>query len=86
MRRSITSQVPRKIWRMSADAPLGEIVEIDPAREVSVVARADPPALDIDEWPTTDWQASSYDLLTGCEVKDYTARIPDRVFNALFKD
>ena len=82
MRRSIPTH-PRKVWRMSADAPLGEIVEIGPAREV---ARADPPAVGIDEWPATDWQASSYDLLTGCEVKDYTARIPERVFNALFKD
>ena len=83
MTRSSTAHLPRKIWRMSADAPLGEIVEIDPAYEV---VKADAARLDIDEWPVTDWQSSSYDLLTGCEVKDYTARIPDRVFNALFKD
>ena len=83
MTRSSNAHLPRKIWRMSADAPLGEIVEIDPAREV---AKPNPPLLDIDEWPVTDWQASSYDLLTGCDVKDYTARLPDRVFNALFRD
>ena len=74
---------PRKVWRMSASAPLGEVVEIDPAREV---AKREPSLLDIEDWPETDWQASSYALLSGCQVKDYTARIPDRVFNALFKD
>jgi len=83
MTRSSTAHVPRKIWRISADAPFGEIVEIDPARGV---AKPDPPLLDIDEWPETDWQASSYDLLTGCDVRDYTARLPDRMFNGLFKD
>ena len=83
MSRSNTAHVPRKIWRMSADAPLGEIVEVDRDGEPAKPAL---PLLDIEEWPVTDWQSSSYDLLTGCDVKDYTARIPDRVFNALFKD
>jgi hypothetical protein len=38
------------------------------------------------EWPEADWQSSSYALLSGCQVKDYTDRMSDRVFDALFKD
>lgn len=68
---------------MTADAPWGEIVEVDAAREV---AKSETLLLDIDDWPAADWHSSSWDLLTGCDVKDYTARLPDRVFNALFKD
>ena len=73
--------VRRKIWRMSANAPLGEVVEVDPAADI-----VKPSTFDSRDWPATDWQSSSYALLTGCQVKDYTERIPDRVFNALFKD
>jgi hypothetical protein len=83
MSRKSTAPAARTVWRMSTSVPLGEIVRIDPAGEV---VKPDPRLLGIDDWPETDWQASSYDLLMGCRVKDYTARIPDRVFNALFKD
>ena len=78
-RKRSTSTVSRKVWRMSANAPLGEIVSSDPlAKPGSHAERA--------EWPEADWQASSYALLSGCQVKDYTERIPDRVFDSLFKD
>jgi hypothetical protein len=83
MSQKSTAPVPRKIWRMSADAPSGEFVELGPAGEV---AKTEPAPLDTGDWPVTDWQSSSYALLSGCQVKDYTERIPDRVFNALFKD
>jgi hypothetical protein len=74
-----TPSVPRKVVRTNADAAPSDFVEFD--------ATTDPSPLDAKEdWPVTDWQSSSYALLTGCQVKDYTARIPDRVFNALFKD
>jgi hypothetical protein len=68
---------------MSADAPMGEIVEAGPADDG---AKPHLPSMEIDDWPETDWHASSYDLLSGCEVKDYTGRSPNRVFNALFND
>ena len=83
MARNSTRPGPRKVWRMTASAPLGEVVEIDTADDG---AKPERPPLNIDEWPETDWQASSFDLLNGCEVKDYTGRIPVRVFNGLFKD
>jgi hypothetical protein len=30
------------------------------------------------------WQASSFDLLTGCRTRDVTDTIPDNVFDELF--
>lgn len=81
MSKSSTAPVARRVWRMSANAPLGEIVELDRGAEVG---NRTPPSSDVDDWPETDWQTSSYDLLTGCRVKDYTGRIPDRVFKGLF--
>ena len=84
MSQNSTGPRPRRIWRMSASAPLGEIVEVEAPKSG---ARPNEPQLDIDEWwPEADWQSSSFDLLNGCEVKDYTGRLPDRVFNALFRD
>ena len=81
-RKRSTSPVSRKVWRMSANAPLGEIVSSDPLAEVAKPGSH----VEHTEWPEADWQASSYALLSGCQVKDYTERIPDRVFDALFKD
>ena len=78
-----TAPVARKVWRMSANAPLGEIVQVDPSRQA---ANQDAAETEFEDLPETGWQESSYALLSGCQVKDYTSRIPDRVFNALFKD
>ena len=72
---------PRKVWRNSANAPLGEIVKIESTRAQETISE------DADEWPGEgDWRSSSYALLTGLEVKDYTDRIPPRVLDRLFKD
>jgi hypothetical protein len=67
---------------MTADTPLGEVVSSEPRGKVTK------PGADMEhaERPEADWQSSSYVLLSGCQVKDYTERIPDRVFDALFKD
>jgi hypothetical protein len=70
---------PRKVWRMSANAPLGEIVEIEKSPASEAISE------DSDEWQR-DWRSSSYALFTGLEVKDYTDRIPARVLDRLFKD
>lgn len=82
MSRKSTELAPRKVWRMSANAPLGEIVSIDPMADLA----KPPPDVPQRDWHETDWQSSSFALLSGCQVKDYTERLPDRVFDALFKD
>ena len=85
----------RKVWRMTAEAPLGEILELVPDAEPKA-----PPAK---EWPTVaaaldelrnrlpepaaeaNWQASSYDLLSGLTVRDVTDTIPGRIFDEVFR-
>jgi hypothetical protein len=80
--RKSTAPVPRKVWRMNTNAPLGEVVTVESTSK----AAAPSARLEIEEWPETNWTTSSFALLSGCEVKDYTARIPEQVFDRLFKD
>ena len=84
MSRKEPPRAPRKVWRMSTNAPLGEIVSVGSAADPPGVARI---AGDAGQWVVEgDWVTSSWDLLTGLEVKDYTGRVPPRVFDKLFKD
>ena len=133
---------PRRVWRMTANAPAGEYLDLVPkeapaatpaaskrlvpqevlpahrsVRPGSVVddqvsqpvkalpPEATPPALQ--NRSTTDellaevmsaaakvkilrpaqvesWQSSSFDLMTGCKVRDVTDTIPGSVFDELF--
>ena len=84
----------RKVWRMTAESPMGEILELVP----DVEAKAPPR-----DWPTTptafdalrprlpdasaeaNWQSSTYDLLSGLTVRDVTDTIPGDIFDELFK-
>jgi len=76
------TSAPRKEWRMSANAPLGDVVKIESSQASKTIS-----AEDADEWPSeTDWRSSSYALLTGLQVKDYTDRLSPRVLDKLFKD
>ena len=83
MSRKFEPLPPRKVWRMSANAPLGEIVTVDPQGEAREASEPQEAAAWVADG---DWVTSSWDLLTGCEVKDYTDRVPPRVFDNLFKD
>lgn len=73
---------PRRVWRATADAPMGEFVDIDltsPAALETVQARVLDPA------PVVDWRSSSYDLLNGLEVNNDEESIPGDLFDELFK-
>ena len=84
MSRKDDVRAPRKVWRMSANAPLGEILTVRP---VSEEPRQPSVAADLGQWGAEgDWVTSSWDLLTGLEVRDYTGRVSPRVFDKLFKD
>jgi hypothetical protein len=72
----------RKEWRMSANASLADVVKIESSPASETI-----PEEDADEWPReSDWRSSSYALLTGLQVKDYTDRLSPRVLDKLFKD
>ena len=109
----------RLVWRMSADMPLGEYVEVAPTASTNDVQPGAPRrrATDANSGGTTttsgvdpglrrraedvlatppmptkvlkpaqaeSWQSSSFDLLSGCRIRDVTDTIPDNVFDELF--
>ena len=86
---------PRRVWRMTADAPQGEVLELvpktapietAPARKAAAAAEmpAEAPAKVLDPAKVPSWQASSWDLMTGLKVRDVSDTIPDRIFDELF--
>jgi len=73
---------PRKVWRMSAEAPQGEIVDSLPG----VLS----PALNAEDSGTRpprsqlNWRASSHDLSVGLEVSDFADTLPNDLYDDLF--
>jgi len=74
----------RRIWRVTADAPGGEFVDID-LTEQAADTGADAPARVLDPAPVADWRGSSWDLLNGLEVRDHSETIPGELFDKIFK-
>ena len=69
---------PRKIWRMTADAPQGQIVDSLPG--------ALSPLLHDDrrQRAQASWRASSHDLSTGLEISDFSDTLPNDLYDDLF--
>lgn len=72
----------RRIWRMTSNAPAGELVDFDPTEPAG---QRDPPAKVLDPARVVDWRGSSFDLLNGLEVRDHSDSIPGELFDKLFK-
>jgi hypothetical protein len=75
--------MPRRIWRMTPEAPLGEVVDFDPTEGSGSLA--DAPHRLLDPAPVVDWRGSSFDLLNGVDVRDHSDSIPGELFERLFK-
>ena len=75
--------MPRRIWRMPLEAPLGEVVDFDPTEGTGSLA--DAPHRVLDPAPVLDWRGSSFDLLNGVDVRDHSDYIPGELFERLFK-
>jgi hypothetical protein len=75
--------MPRRVWRITSDAPLGEFVDFDVTAAPG--ALADAPHKVLDPAPVVDWRGSSFDLLNGVEVRDHSDSIPGELFDRLFK-
>jgi len=71
--------------RTSSDAPSAETSapKTVPAAPERVPKRS---RRGVDPEDVNDWHSSSHALQNGLQVKDYTARIPDEIFDRLFKD
>ena len=77
---------PRKVWRMSADAPTGAFVDSSPpAGNTPTEQPATPTAKVLTPARVPSWHASSMDLLNGATARDVTDTIPGELFDALFK-
>ena len=77
--------IPRRVWRMTSDSPLGMFVDFDPTAPQPQGALGDVPLKVLDPAPVSDWRVSSFDLLNGVEVRDHTDTIPGELFDRLFK-
>jgi hypothetical protein len=77
--------LPRRVWRATPEAPMGEFVDIDLTTPLSAAGVADVQARVLDPAPVVDWRSSSYDLLNGLEVNDDEASIPGELFDELFR-
>ena len=85
---------PRRVWRMTADAPQGEVLELAPktspavdaapVRKAVVETPGEAQARVLDPAKVPSWQASTWDLMTGLRVRDVSDTIPDRIFDELF--
>ena len=87
------ASAPRRVWRMTADAPQGEVLELVPTptpaevaavRKAALEATGETQAKVLDPAKVPSWQASSWDLMTGLRVRDVSDTIPDRIFDELF--
>ena len=78
MPRSPQTKSPRKVWRISKQAPLGEWVHPNsPITE----SRSDP----LPEVSTGNWVNSSFDLASGADVQEVSDTIPGELFEELFE-
>ena len=69
---------PKKVWRISQSAPMGEWVDPKPAPVVQ--RRRD----DLPEVSYGSWVTSSYDLLSGADVIEGPDTLPSELFDELF--
>ena len=92
--------LPRRVWRMTADAPQGEVFELAESRLSSPGARAgtssggrlagevesssDESAKVLTPAKAPTWQASSFDLMTGATAEEVTDTIPGDLYDELF--
>jgi hypothetical protein len=72
------------------DAP-ASLRSSHPSKAATAAADADPPTVSevkarvLKPAQVESWRASSYDLLTGCTVRDVTDTIPGEIFDELFE-
>ena len=68
----------RKVWRITDNAPLGEVVTVHSsgASPAADEAPAPDPSDALKPKSVRYWRASSHDLATGLDVKDFSDTVP----------
>ena len=73
----------RKIWRMTDNAPLGEVVTVGSsgASPAADQVPASEPSDVLKPKSVRYWRASSHELATGLDVKDFSDTVPQEFVN-----
>jgi hypothetical protein len=76
---------PKRVWRISRNAPMGEWVVVQPAPAVQNPTPVAPQRRDdLPEVSSGNWVTSSYDLLSGSDVTEDPDTLPGDLFDELF--
>ena len=75
---------PRRVWRMTADAPFGEFVEVEAQMPERRARSPDAPPAILEAPAPVSWHESTGDLLGGVDVTDETDSMPGELFDQLF--
>jgi hypothetical protein len=71
------------VWRITAQSPLGEFVDVDPAASESRARPPDAPVI-LEPARPASWHESTGELLSGVDVTDETDSMPGDLFDELF--
>lgn len=73
----------RRVWRVSANAPLGQVIEITSDPNEHAARRAE--AANTSELRESGWRQSSLELSDGLEVSENQDTVPAELWDELFK-
>ena len=77
-RKPSKSLPPRRVWRITESAPMGEWV--DPGKS----GRPTGASTDAAEVTASGWMVSSFDLQRGADVRDDPDTVPPELYDELF--
>ena len=84
MRSMKSNGATRRVWRMTAENQLGEILELPDGSNAGRNLQRSPLSRATSSANLSTWRASSYDLLQGLTVRDVSDKIRQPTFEALF--
>lgn len=84
MFRSKPKLMSKRVWRISASAPMGEWVEIVHAREIDPVPARTLVMRSLPADEDGHWLMSSFDLLSGADVTEDPDTMPGELLEELF--
>jgi hypothetical protein len=76
------ARTTKVVWRISESSPMGEWVELRPAR--SAPPRTTSPLGDLPEVSFGGWVMSSFDLLNGTDINENPDTVPGELYDELF--
>ena len=84
MFRSKPTVVSKRVWRISASAPMGAWVDAHQAADIDPVSAESLAMRSLSAQEDGHWLMSSFDLLSGVEVTEDPDTVPGDLFDELF--